>query len=370
MLDEMIKGLDRIGALITGEERPFDELPETWTIGDAIGSDEIHRVEVPGILRGDSPSEAWLPDPESFDGIETGDLGAQVKQYGFHRLAWYRSFRNQDPFDRYPWGLYVTMRGVALLAHRIRLHEGGAEPGQYNLKRAFDALYWHEFHHFKTDLAIGTCELVTDQPIFKLRPGFGSDRYMLDEALCNAYALDKADAPAAWLAAFNRDQPAGYRDGPAWKGKRPLAYPRLVMLYQDRLQSPPVGVEGIFSAQHRSVWTTDVPLWIVAPPGSSGLFRLVTSINQLVETPRFKKDMQNLPPTIREKKWPRTKAKLAAPFADPGLQFKKLKGSPNLFRARVDRNYRVILRPRAQDSAWELLRIGSHAELDRYRETA
>jgi mRNA-degrading endonuclease RelE of RelBE toxin-antitoxin system len=366
MLEEMIPALGRVDALISDDDVAPKDLPNHHTMEDLIRGDTIQRADLPlDFPAGASPSEIWLPDPELLGDVDVGDLESEVDEHGIDCIAWYRSFRNQDPTNRHPWGIYVTMRGVALLARWIRMYEGDVEPYLYRLKRAFDALYWHEFHHFKTDLGIGTCELISGRPIFKTRSGFGSDRYLLDEALCNAYALDRAEAPTEWLTLFNRDQPPGYQDGPEWKGRRSVGYRRLVMLYQGNRLGYPLGVEGIFNSQHRTVSTRDVPLWIVAPPASPEVFRLVTSISRLVETKRFKEDLQKLDRVVRDTKWPRTRTKLAAPFADPGLQFKKLKGWPNVFRARVDRSYRVTLRPSSEDSVWELLRIGPHDELDR-----
>lgn len=198
MLEEMIPGLESIDALFSKEEDIPEDLPKAWTVGDLIGADRIERVETPLDLPGGvAPSEAWLPDPEILEEIETADLESEVDEHGIDRIAWYRSFRNRDAVDGNPWGIYVTIRGVVLLSRWLRKYEGETEPYLYRLTRAFDALYWHEFHHFKTDLGIGTCELIAGRPIFKKRPGFGSDRYLLDEALCNAYALDRADAPTA-----------------------------------------------------------------------------------------------------------------------------------------------------------------------------
>ena len=116
------------------------------------------------------------------------------------------------------WGIYVTLKGIVLLEQELMSAEGSADPYLYRLKRAFDALYWHEFHHFKVDLAVGTLELAARLPIYARRPGRGSDRYLLEEALCNAYALEKAEPPTAWLAGFNDGQPAGYSDARQWRG--------------------------------------------------------------------------------------------------------------------------------------------------------
>lgn len=365
-IEAMMSALQEIGAL--GLEPDFsDSGPPSWSDGDLIGADEVVQVELPSGFPGStSPSEAWLPDLAEFERVEIDErLPGEVAEYGVDRIAWYRSFRRMQSLGQ-PWGVFVTVKGIVLLEREIRSTEGSTtDPYLYRLQRAFDALYWHEFHHFKVDLAVGTSELISQQPIYGTRRGYGSDRHLLEEALCNVYGLEKAEPPTAWLAAFNEKQPAGYRDASQWRGSRSQGYRQLLDIY---VSGPGgfgvVGGEAIFGGQHHFVGPSDVPLYFVLPWGMKHVMRLVTAIHNLVETARFKKDLSKLHPVIRDKKWPRTRAKLSTPYADPGLQFKKFKGHPGIFRARVDRRYRVTLRPKATGSAWELLRIGSHADLD------
>jgi hypothetical protein len=128
-------------------------------------------------------------------------------------FAWYITFRRLED-----WGVYVSRKGRANLAHFLVLQGADAQ-------QAHDAswylLYNHEVCHFLVDRAVHTLESSVrvesgrfpDLWLHRARTVRDDD---LEEAVCNAYAYRMAamhrGAPLASIREFVKRQPRGYRD--------------------------------------------------------------------------------------------------------------------------------------------------------------
>lgn len=92
--------------------------------------------------------------------------------------------------------------------------------------------------------------------------------------------------------------------------------------------------------------------------------RLIISIPQsaIVQSTTFKKDIQQLPPDILQK-YQKALRMLEYSVRHRGLKFEKIKGCDTVFTVRIDKNYRLSMRP--LNGKWELLRIAEHDEVYR-----
>lgn len=253
------------------------------------------------------------------------------------------------------------------------------------LQLSYRFLFLHEFFHYITDVAASTFELSNIQfsRDFHLTPKkFYSDYFKkvyqkaskpnepLEEALSNAYAYDKFrdKQSRSWIKPFLEKQPNGYShfadySGPIKfnKGKRLLAtiISQSISHYGGKGYCP---LELLLDTTCQYVSFNDVPVYLVQSFEPKFALRFVRSIpkNILIETKRFKKDLEKMPANIY-RKYLKTINLLEQDVRHPGVNFKKLVGMDSIFTARVDQGYRISLKPREEN--WELLRIGTHSDI-------
>lgn len=88
------------------------------------------------------------------------------------------------------------------------------------------------------------------------------------------------------------------------------------------------------------------------------------SITGISFKPRFKKDVRQLTPALRERLFAKLKALRQDPIPS-GLRFEKLQGysNPEIFTFHVDGNYKVSLEIRGSHAI--LRRVSVHKDIDR-----
>ena len=146
----------------------------------------------------EGPSVEW-------DATEEEDRGR------IERLAWYQSFRSQGD-----WGIFIREAGIVQVAFAIAKSKGAVTTDDWRV--AGTALYLHEYAHFLVDISVASLEGVLGADLYgplrirtpRTSPGWN----LLEEAVCNAFALRNLRAPgySRRVRAFLRRAPAGYRD--------------------------------------------------------------------------------------------------------------------------------------------------------------
>lgn len=328
----------------------------------------------PFVLDGAAEPSIEPPLPEDVEG---------VSRRGLDHLAWYLSFH----FDRRSWGIYITERG---LHHVASFLPGGLDP-LFRLQCAFDCLHAHEYFHFLVDIATTAIELPVRSDLY--RPYVRACKVKsppyneLEEALANAHAISpisrQASGLRAGVRAFMAQQPSGYRDHASVSGKDAdrVALERLVSQVldpSDGLGLPDEAIlvlealanaepalplaELLFDRRGRVISPADVPIYVVPDPTlpASGLMRLITTIQMIHETDRFKADLRRLPKRTAEQ-WVKVKALLAMDVR--ATRFEKLTNCDTVFSVRLDRSIRATLRP--SGDGWEALRVGQHDDVYR-----
>lgn len=83
---------------------------------------------------------------------------------------------------------------------------------------------------------------------------------------------------------------------------------------------------------------------------------------EIKPSPKFAQDYKNLPPLLRKRTDAQLKLLLENP-QHPSLALKKMKGFPDIWEARVTKNYRITFQ--IQGNFYLLRRIGTHDILKR-----
>jgi len=83
---------------------------------------------------------------------------------------------------------------------------------------------------------------------------------------------------------------------------------------------------------------------------------------EIKASPKFAYDYKKLPPLLRKKTDERLKLLLENP-QHPSLGFKKMKGFPDIWEARITKNYRFTFQ--IQGDFYVLRKIGTHDVLKR-----
>lgn len=380
-------------------EEILRELRESRFIGEMPPEHHVWRREreYEGFLEKKSESNYLIhvDNPEDFVLIQNGDIefpdvGAEtverkLAEEGIDLLAWYRSF-HWNPPER--WGIYIVDRGVYYLAQKV------FQPVQMSfydrpfntldlLQQSFRLLFLHEFFHFITDVAASAIEVSTRRvPHYinyvknvYLKPTVTNEYEPIEEALANAFAYrkflntpgEKRKQLRKQLRDFMKNQPNGYRAFDRYLGEK-FSYGLRELGTCIRDGWPNGGaapLEVLFDCHHHNLSFKDVPVYIVQtikdPP------HIMTFINSIprsaiLESNTFKRDLKKLPPEIMEK-YRKTLRLLEYNIHHGSLKFEKIKGCDNVFTVRVDRNYRLSMRP--IDGKWELLRIARHDEIYR-----
>ena len=244
------------------------------------------------------------------------------------------------------------------------------------LQQSFRLLFLHEFFHFITDIAATTLEMgnLSAHPYYAqyvksvyMQPSNKNEP--IEEALANAFTYNRFQGWAVRreLRKFMRNQPLGYSAFEQYIGKNDFTHGRRVLGTCIRDGSynirgiPPL--ETLFDCYRRDINFGDVPIYIVSTiKDSRYLMRFIKSIPQsaLVQSAAFKRDLQQLPPDVF-KKYKKALEMLEYNVRHRGLKFEKIKGCDTVFTVRIDRNYRLSMRP--LNGNWELLRIAKHDEV-------
>ncbi|MGC8913586.1 MAG: hypothetical protein ACP5LE_06660 [Thermoplasmata archaeon] len=323
----------------------------------------------------------WIPDGDiAFPEIDAERIGKEITEEGIEALAWYRSFHWDPPVG---WGIYILDKGIYYIAENVFRMMNLVSPygRSYNmldlLQQGFRLLFIHEFFHYITDIAATTLEMgnlsVQSYYVQYVRNVYMRPRNRnepIEEALANAFAFNRFQGWAVrrQLRFFMRNQPAGYSAFEEYTRKNDFTYGRRELGTCIRNGTHVTGVaplETLFDVYRRDINFGDVPIYIVPTISDSKyMMKLVTSIPQSawVQSTSFIEDRQQLPPDIFQK-YKKTLRMLEYSVRHRGLKFEKIKGCDTVFTVRIDRNYRLSMRP--LNGKWELLRIAKHDEVYR-----
>ena len=248
------------------------------------------------------------------------------------------------------------------------------------LRQSFRLLYWHEYFHFVTDMACTVLEL-TSSPVFRFSEEYFYKIYKnpinsnepLEEALANAYTYEKFwrkyPGTTKAIRKFMDHQPNGYSAYSDYlrskfkPGVRELA----TIITRTHPQVNPIdSLEILFDYHRKFLKYCPVPIYIVKTL-KADKYRIKFVHSQipeklLIKSKKFLKDVKKLSSEII-KKLDRAIGQLSINLNLNGLGFKPLKSCDSVFRFRLDRNFRVTLRPAG--GKWELLRVGKHEYVDR-----
>ena len=378
------------------ERQLIEEMPEEYNVSrrereysNLIGASEPHHFPPWEKYWRERPPEnrnmggfIWIPEGDiEFPDIDTKEIEGKVSEEGIESLAWYRSFHWHPPQR---WGIYILDEGIYYVAQRVfRGIEQISRYGRlYNtldlLQQSFKLLFLHEFFHFITDIATSTLEMGNMSPqqhyIQYVRNVYMNPRNSaepIEEALANAFAYTRFQRPGIRpaLRYFMKSQPNGYsafdqyiRKDAFTQGRRELG-----TCIRDGTHTYGVApLETLFDCYRRDINFSDVPIYIVntmrLPPRY--VMRSITSIprSAFVESTTFKRDFQHLPPEIISK-YEKAFNILEYNARHRSLNFEKIRGCDTVFTIRIDRNYRLSMRP--INGTWELLRIAQHDEVYR-----
>jgi mRNA-degrading endonuclease RelE of RelBE toxin-antitoxin system len=281
------------------------------------------------------------------------------------------------------WGIYILDKGLYYIAKNVFGEIGLISPygRHYNmldlLQESFRLLFLHEFFHYITDIAASTLEMGNPSArqyyVQYIRNVYMHSRNRdepIEEALANAFTYNRfyGWAVRTQLRLFMRNQPAGYSAFEQYTRKNNFTYGRreLGTCIRDGTHAsgvPPL--ETLFDCYRRDINFGDVPIYIVPTiTDPRYLIRLIISIHQsaLIQSTAFRRDLQQLPHDVVEK-YQKALRMLEYSVRHRGLKFEKIKGCDTVFTVRIDRKYRLSMRP--LNGNWELLRIAEHDEVYR-----
>ena len=331
----------------------------------------------------------WIPDGDITDFPDTTRQKEDVSKEGIEALAWYKSFHWKTNKD---WGIYITDMGIYHVAEEIFRPAGlksksGKPLNTLDiLQLSFRLLFLHEFFHFVTDVAASILELSNIQfardshmPPKKFYSDYFNKVYLtaskpnepLEEALANAFVFDKFRDKQIrrFIKPFMENQPKGYSHFANYSGankfnngKQLLAtiISQSISHYGGKGYCP---LEILLDTACQHISFGDVPIYLAQSFIKPELaLRFVRSIpkSNLIQTKRFKKDLDKMPKNIN-KKYLKTINLLEQDVRHPGLNFEKLVGMDAIFTARIDQVYRISLKPSGEN--WDLLRIGTHTDI-------
>lgn len=194
-----IQDVKKVPKFPTGDpliHSPFDRFDEPYE--DELTADSIEQVIAENLdnveLFGKPPTSDlpegligdWAGSPNTTDPL-IGDTPSP------EQLAFYLPFHYYG--DSY-YGIYITIEGVAILAHLLQKYSGGflSQIDAVHAARLF--LFYHEQFHNKTECFATRLELSHRQPLYitgfeqYYRQGLGTDD-CLEEGLANARAIQQ-----------------------------------------------------------------------------------------------------------------------------------------------------------------------------------
>ena len=308
------------------------------------------------------------------------EIEKEIADEGMEALAWYRSFHWNPP---YKWGIYMVDKGIYYVARNVfgKIKQVSPQGRRYNtldfVQQSFRLLFLHEFFHYITDIAASILEIgsLSTHPYYS---EYVKNVYMcprnknepIEEAMANAFAFKKFRGAniRQQLRSFMKNQPAGYSAFEQYIRKRDFIYGRrkLGTLIRDGTHANGVApLETLFDCYRRDIHFGDVPIYIISTiEDPKYTIKLITSIprSTLTQSPTFQKDLKRLSHDIIQK-YQKALEMLEYNAQHRGLKFEKIKGCDTVFTVRIDRNYRISMRP--LNGKWELLRIAEHDEVYR-----
>ncbi|HEC88732.1 MAG TPA: hypothetical protein ENI52_05400 [Thermoplasmata archaeon] len=315
-----------------------------------------------------------------FPEIDTEEIGKELADEGIEAFAWYRSF-HWNP--SYKWGIYMVDKGIYYIARNVfgKIKQVSPQGRCYNtldfVQQSFRLLFLHEFFHYITDIAASILEIgsLSTHPYYN---EYVKNVYMcprnknepVEEAMANAFAFNKfrESSIRQQLRIFMKNQPAGYSALEQYVRRRDFIHGRrkLGTLIRDGAHANGVApLETLFDCYSCDLHFGDVPIYIIPTiKDSKYVIKLITSIprSTLIQSPTFKKDLKRLSPDII-RKYQKALQMLEYNAQHRGLKFEKIKGCDTVFTVRIDRNYRISMRP--LNGKWELLRFAEHDEVYR-----
>jgi len=313
---------------------------------------------------------------------DTSAVAGRVQKEGIEALAWYDSFHWNNGYSyRNSWGIKITISGIFYLAKdifgpaKLQTKDGILLDCLDLIQLSYRFLYFHEYFHFITDVASSILELAEKRKyypdyfhnIYSAAPLYDFDP--LEEALANAFAYKKLyDANIRkCIKPFMENQRSGYKKFYDYIGKDAFDIGKRELAMQIIQRDPALDyfgyfpMEAIFDTSLSHLSYNDVPVYLVdSNSGSEYELGFVDRIANFKMTDKYNKDFSSLPENI-QKKVEKLLVLLKQNTRHPGVNFEKLRGSGNVFTARVNDNYRISMRP-----SWDLLRVGTHSEIYKF----
>lgn len=342
-------------------------------------ADDEHRIGADPLVIAELPPEVERDDAAPLISTEDAEeIRTRVSIQGTEALGWYVTFHQTT----YQWGAYVSADGLRFLADPVHGIFGRLSVSpQRRIELACHAILRHELMHFGVDYLASQWELATGTRCFwparKLRdPDLGYA--LLEEELANSYMLRGFRFPSALLrdpgayralSDFVSTMPPGYRD--CIKNDRKFAFEAILELQScdfetclERTYRTPFSM----GFDHLSLYPGLKPVdWryctILLDAGRGAVpisLRIITRINLIDESPRFKRSIQRMDATVR-RGWDRAKDKLRISTQIPGLDFKPWQ--QDVFSVRINDAVRAHLRIIRETGDWVAEAIGPHKEM-------
>jgi mRNA-degrading endonuclease RelE of RelBE toxin-antitoxin system len=385
----------------------IDFLSENGMLGELSPEHHVSRRRKKYANIDQAPGSYYRPNPvDELDHIDTntpradhlifipdGDMETfpeldieeeQFKDDGTDALAWYVSFH----FDPHRWGIYILDKGIYYLSKNVfSKSELTSKSGlPFNmldlLQQSYKFLFLHEYFHFITDIAASTFEVAASfksgitKPIYyteyinKVYMKPASIYEPLEEALANAFAYNKFSGKAlkSQLMKFMKNQGSGYSTFDNYPKNKFREGRKKLSTSLCSSQKMGLGYEPLeipFNSHNNDVSYGDVPVYIVPTikdPRYAIKFVLSIPRSNIIKSTKFDKDIRKLPSQLVQK-FDKTLFSLENELHHKGQNFEKLRGCDTVFSVRIDKCYRMTLRP--VGNKWELLRIGAHDDIYR-----
>lgn len=277
-----------------------------------------------------------------------GSIWGDIDEEGTDALAWYVSFHYSKN-----WGIYIPMSGLLFLTNVF--YRSGHSP-TVSLIAAWNCLLRHELLHYGVDVAMARLELVMQTPVYiPSKNAMHKGGYVhQEEAIANGAMLisikrlaSRLGTPSNHLGIFKiaedfvTNQPPGYREGKKYASKPSFVAGSNEYLLQALVSASKHVLSVNASSSHLSglyplsyvkgnpdqgyMDDSECPIYFVedvCSASSLGIY-FITTVSDIRETPRFKKDVK---PFLSE--WRETKRKLADPGIPKNLKSIDLKKWP------------------------------------------
>lgn len=363
------------------------EIPEARPDGSCGRSQsKVQPVVIADIVAGPIAENYSDTNPEKdyyFDGLDSAVTGDRPLDgaVGIDALAWYRSFHWSDATATDNWGIYIPVSSLVYLEER--LFNGLRIRRDKKLRIAFELLRLHETWHFATDYMVSQWEILMGRPcwdILRNQVKAEGSYFELEEAVANAFMLRELQGAIPTIAykrieEFTTRQPPGYNEGvhrvedaAFWEGVDELAKSyagRTAIESNLAILSSGLDLSAFYPLRDLDR-ASNCPLFLVRDEKRinlpSDVVRLIESIDPIVETRKFEKQLKKTPLKIQES-WKSKKVKLKE-SVPRHPEFEKLKGEmKGTYSIRLDLNYRAHLEPAPDYSHWEAIAVGTHRDM-------